>query len=480
MTATPPRGQGWAAIRSRIASAPAVVTTSSDMSRRRATTQRKACAMPTSVPAVLAAWLQPFAASFTNAVWRHGLILVAGVVLAPGRRTVTGALRVMGLDQGAGLAVYHRVLSLGRWSSRAVAHRLLLLLVAALVPEGPVVIGLDDTIERRWGAKIKARGIYRDPVRSSHGHFVKASGLRWLCVMPLAPIPWAGCVWALPVLTVLAPSQRYATERGHRHKKLTDWARQGLLQTVRWRPGRRVIAVGDSSFPASELLRGVVRHLCMISRLRLDAGLYEPAPPRKPGTLGRPRVKGAPLPSLLDRLADPATAWHRVRVDGWYGRAERRLHIASGTALWHHPGMQVPIRWVLVRDPEGEKEPQAFLCTDLDADPVDILGWFVRRWRVETTFEEARRHLGLETQRQWSDLAILRTTPALLGLISLVTLWATQLEAAQGLRPECVRWYPKHAPTFSDALALVRLIMGQFGGEQARRVIQGSGMSGAP
>src|SRR3982750_3449563 len=143
---------------------------------------------------------------------------------------------------------------------------------------------------------------------------------------------------------------------------------------------------------------------------------------------------------------------------GRVGMAKARAGWASspGRALWHHPGMQGPIRWVLVRDPEGEKEPQAFLCTDLDADPVDILRWFVCRWRVETTFEEARRHLGLETQRQWSDLAILRTTPALLGLISLVTLWATQLEAAQGLLPECVRWYPKHAPTFSDALALVR------------------------
>src|SRR3954466_4972505 len=212
MTATPPRGQGWAAIRSRIASAPAIVTTSSDMSRRRATTQRKACAMPTSVPAVLAAWMQPFAASFTPAVWRHVLVLVAGVVLAPGRRTVTAALRVMGLDQEAGFAVYHRVLSTGRWSSRVVAHRLLLLLllllVAVLAPTGPVVVGLDDTIERRWGAKIKARGIYRDPVRSSHGLFVKASGLRWLCVMLLAPIPWAGCVWALPFLPMLAPSER--------------------------------------------------------------------------------------------------------------------------------------------------------------------------------------------------------------------------------------------------------------------------------
>src|ERR687898_33978 len=254
MTSTPPCGQGWAAIRSRIASTSAIVTTSSDMSRRGTITQTKACAMPTSVPAVLAAWMQPFAASFTTAGWRHVLVLVAGVVLAPGRRTVTAALRAMGLHQGAGFAVYHRVLSLGRWSSRAVAHRLLLLLVAALVPQGPVVIGLDDTIERRWGAKIKARGIYRDPVRSSHGHFVKTSGLRWLSAMLLVPIPWADRIWALPFLTVLAPSERCARERGTRHKKLTDWARQMLLQIARWLPNRRIIVVTDSSFAALDLL----------------------------------------------------------------------------------------------------------------------------------------------------------------------------------------------------------------------------------
>ena len=412
--------------------------------------------MPASVPEVLATWLRPFASCFTAAAWRHVLVLVAGGLLAPGRRTVTAALRVMGLDQAPGFAVYHRVLSAGRWSSRAVAHRLLLLLVAAFVPDGPVVVGVDDSIERRWGAKISARGIYRDPVRSSHGHFVKASGLRWLCVMLLAPVPWAGCVWALPFLTVLAPSERYAAAHGQRHKKLTDWARQVLLQTARWLPGRRVVAVADSSFSAIELLRDAGRHLCLISRLRLDAGLYKPAPPRKLGAIGRPPVKGARLPSLKQRLESPATRWRKISIDGWYGRTERRLHIASGTALWHHPGMQVAIRWVLVRDPSCDKEPQAFLCTDLNADPVDILRWFVRRWRVETTFEEARRHLGMETQRQWSDLAILRTTPALLGLFSLVTLWSTQLHAGQNLLPECVRWYPKHAATFSDALALVR------------------------
>ncbi len=412
--------------------------------------------MPASLPQVVAEWMRPFTLCFTAAVWRHVLVLVAGTLLVPGRRTVTAALRVMGLGHTSSFALYHRVLSTGRWSSRAVAHRLLLLLVATFVPHGPVVIAIDDTIERRWGAKIKARGIYRDPVRSSHGHFVKASGLRWLCVMLLAPVPWAGCIWGLPFLTVLAPSERWSMEHGRRHKRLTDWARQVLLQTARWLPERRVIAVADSSFSAIELLRDVGQSLCMISRLRLDAGLYEPPPPRTPGTIGRPRVKGARLPSLVERLKDPTTSWKRVNIDGWYGRTERRLDIVSGTALWHHPGRQVPIRWVLVRDVAGEKQPQAFLCTDVEADPVSILRWFVGRWRTETTFEEARRHLGMETQRQWSDLAILRTTPALLGLFSLVTLWATWLEAQRGLVPECVRWYVKQAPTFSDALALVR------------------------
>src|SRR3954462_7716045 len=213
--------------------------------------EAEACAMPASVPEVLATWLRPFQGDFTAAIWRHALVLVAGAVPAPGRRTVTAALRVMGLGQAAGFAVHHRVLSDVRWSSRAAAHRLLLLLVAAFVPKGPVVVGLDDTIERRWGARIRSRGIYHDPVRSSRGHFVKASGLRWLCVMFLAPIPWADCVWGLPFLAVLAPSERSARKRGRqRHKKLTDWARQALLQTARWLPGRRVGAVADSSFAA--------------------------------------------------------------------------------------------------------------------------------------------------------------------------------------------------------------------------------------
>jgi hypothetical protein len=412
--------------------------------------------MPSAVPEVLGGWMRPFRCHFTAAVWRHVLVLVCGSLLAPGRRTVAAALRVMGLGEVAGFAVHHRVPSRGHWCSRALAHRLLLQLVAAFAPDGPVVVGLDDTIERRWGARIAARGIYRDPVRSSHGHFVKASGLRWLCVMLLAPVPWAGCVWGLPFLAVLAPSERHAAGRGIRFKKLTGWGRQALLQVARWLPDRRIVAVADSSFSAIALLRDLAPHLAVVTRLRLDACLCQPPPPRRPRTRGRPPVKGARLPSLAERVRNPRTPWRRITVEGWHGRTTRRLDVASGTALWHHPGMRVAIRWVLVRDPSGEREPQAFLCTDLRADPVDVLRWFVRRWRTETTFEEARRHLGMQTQRQWSDLAILRTTPALLGLFSLVTLWASQLAAERGPVAECVRWYPKPLPTFSDALALVR------------------------
>src|SRR3712207_6697940 len=321
--------------------------------------RRRRCAMaPSAVPAVLEGWMRPFRCHFTAAAWRHVLVLVCGTLLAPGRRTVAGALRVMGLGQVAGFAVYHRVLSHGRWRSRAVAHRLLLLLVAAFAPDGPVVVGLDDTIERRWGARIAARGIYRDPVRSSHGHFVTASGLRWLCVMLLAPVPWAGRVWGRPFLAVLAPSERYAAARGIRSKKLTDWGRQALLQVARWLPGRRVVAVADSSFSAIALLRDLAPHLTVVTRLRLDACLCQPPPPRRPGTRGRPPVKGAQLPSLAERVRNPRPPWRRITVEGWYGRTTRRLDVASGTALWHHPGMRVAIRWVLVRDPSGEKEPQ--------------------------------------------------------------------------------------------------------------------------
>jgi len=320
-----------------------------------------------------------------------------------------------------------------------------------------LVFGLDDRIERRWGQKIEARGIYRDPVRSSHGHFVKAGGLRWLTLALLAPIPWAGRVRALPVLTVLCPSERFAPRSGRRHKTPLDRARQVVLQLRRWLPEREIIVVGDNTYAALEWLGRVREQVTAIVRLRLDARLYEPAPPREPGTMGRPRKNGERLPTLEAVLTDAKTPWCRVRVSEWYGRGERELEIATGTAVWFHGGLPiVPIRWVLVRDPEGRLDPKAFLSTDLKLDAITILRYFVRRWQIEVTFEEARRHLGRESRRQGSDLAIARTTPCLQGLFSVVTLMTHRLQQQGRLSVRQSAWYEKPLPTFSDAIAAVR------------------------
>jgi hypothetical protein len=414
--------------------------------------------MPTLPPAMLPL-LAPFAPCFSRRVWPHALVLVVGTLLAPGRRTVTAALRAMGLDRCRRFERYHRVLNRDRWSGVAVSRTLLRLLIATFAPDGPLVLGIDETIERRRGAKIAAKGIYRDPVRSSHSHFVKASGLRWVCLMLLVPIPWAARTWALPFLSALAPSERYNRAHGRRHKALTDWARQLLLVVRRWWPDRPLIAVADSTYAALEFLAACQswsHPVTVVTRLRLDAALYMPAPPRHPRQRGRPRLKGPRLPTPATAAADPQTHWTPLTVAHWYGRGERAVEVASATAVWYHTGLPpVPLRWVLIRDPQERFDTQALLCTDLTAPPDQIVAWFVQRWQLEATFEEARRHLGVETQRQWSDLAIQRTTPALLGLFSLVTLLAhPHLATAAGVRRAA--WYHKSLPTFADALALVR------------------------
>jgi hypothetical protein len=415
--------------------------------------------MPTLSPVMLQA-LMPFVPLFSRRIWPRVLVLVAGTLLAPGRRTVTAALRVMGLAQSPRFERYHRVLNRARWSSLAVSRVLLSLLVAAFAPTGPLLLGIDETIERRRGKRITAKGIYRDPVRSSHEHFVKASGLRWICLMLLVPIPWVGRVWALPFLTALAPSERYDQERGRRHKTLADWARQLLLLVRRWRPDRPIIVVADSSYAALELLAACqagLQPVTMITRLRLDAALYEPAPPRRPRQVGRPRLKGQRLPTLATLAADPITSWTLTTVPDWYGTGARSVEVVSDTALWYHTGLPpVPLRWVLIRDPYGQFTTQALLCTDRDVAPEQIVAWFVRRWQLEVTFEEVRRHLGVETQRQWSELAIRRTTPALLGLFSLVTLFTQRYVSQTPVYVRQAAWYPKGQPTFADALALVR------------------------
>ena len=335
------------------------------------------------VPARFASILIAFAPVFVQArTWQHAQMLLLGALLVPGQRTVCSILRIIGLGQERHFVTWHRVLNRAVWNSRLAARVLLGLLVKTFAPNGPVLLGVDDSIERRRGKRISAKGIYRDPVRSSRSFFVKTSGLRWLSLMLLSPMPWAGRVWALPFLTVLAPSQRYCEARGLRHKTLTDWARQVVLQARRWLPGREIVLLGDSSFAVLDLLVALIRHgVISVTRLRLDAALYKPAPSRQPGTKGRSRKKGDRLPSLAQVLTDASTSWQSITVSNWYGTPERCLEFCSQTAVWFHSGhTPLPIRWVLLRDPLGQFEPQALLCTDLMKDPLCIIGWFVQRW----------------------------------------------------------------------------------------------------
>jgi hypothetical protein len=274
--------------------------------------------------------------------------------------------------------------------------------------------------------------------------------------MLLVKVPWADRVMALPFLTLLAPSKRFYADKTRAPKTLIDWARQAALQIHRWLPDRYIVLVGDSAFAAIEFLAAVRSHVCVVTRLRLDANLFG-FPPQKRKGRGRPAIKGKPHKKLSAVLKDRKVSWQRYRVSLWYGRTNRLVEIATGTALWYRSGVPpVPIRWLLVRDPKGELEPQAFLATDLNANPRDILAWFVSRWQVEVTFAEVRAHLGVETQRQWSDKAILRTTPVLLGLFSIVTLLANDLSKSRKLKPRTAAWYPKAVLTFSDAIAAVR------------------------
>ena len=288
-------------------------------------------------------------------------------------------------------------------------------------------------------------------------------------MMLMVKIPWAKRIWSLPFLTALAPSERYYENSPRRHKKLTDWARQMGMQVRRWLPNRKLILVADSSYAALELLHSLLsmpKPVYMVTQLRLDAALFEPAPPSKPGRIGRPRKKGKRLPKLNQVLINKQTVWETFRVDNWYGQGPTQVEITSDTAVWYHSGMPaVPIRWVLpapvpqaqvIRDPKGKFETKALLCTDQSAAPLQILQWFIRRWQVEVTFQEVRAHLGVETQRQWSDKAIARTTPILMGLFSWVTLLADRSQIDGKLPVRQAAWYAKTTPTFSDAIALVR------------------------
>jgi hypothetical protein len=408
------------------------------------------------LPEAIILVLAPFAPLFSHRVWLHAQLLLLGAILALRARTVTAALRVMGLTREHHFTNYHRVLNRATWSARQGSRMLLGLLITLLVPPGAtIVLGADDTVERRNGRKITAKGCYRDAVRSTKKHVIRCFGLKWVSMMLLVPVPWSRRVWALPFLTTLCRPAEKGKRR--RHKTSIDCVRQMMKQARRWLPGRRLLLVVDGGFAAVSLALACVNHqVVMVSRLRWDAALYHPPGLRPPGKRGPKPSKGKRQRRLQDWAGRADTPWETVVVD-WYGGKRKQLWVFSRTALWYTPRLPpVAIRFVLVADPEGKLRMEAFFSTDLQATAAQILQSVVRRWSVEVTFEEARAHLGFETQRQWSEKAIARTSPVLLALFSLVTVLALRLSQGGPIPVSETAWYCKAEPSFADCLALVR------------------------
>jgi DDE superfamily endonuclease len=402
--------------------------------------------------------LSEFESAFSQPTWSKVQVLIVGTLLARGRRTVAAALRPMGLSEAPNFSLYHHVLNRARWSALALSRRLLVLLVRTfVVAGGALTFVIDETLERRWGRRITKRGHYRDPLASSKQRSVATSGVRWIVLTLVITPPWTQRAWALPVLSVPAPTPEVSRRLGLRHKTVPHRARQMLLAVRRWLPGVEMTVVGDQTYSVHELGGACARRgVRLIAPLRMDTALYAPAPPRGPGTNGRPRVKGARLPQLRQVLKETQTPWQRVRVR-WYNGRRRELEVTSGTAVWYRIGQPVlPLRWVLVRDPQGRLEPRAYFSTCTTDQPRAVVQQFIHRWTIETTFEESRTHLGLETQRQWSDRAIERTTPCLFGLYSVVTLLAHALHPDGKVPVQRAAWYTKAHATFADVLAVVR------------------------
>jgi len=410
-------------------------------------------------PAILSI-LSPFTILFSRPSWNNALTLLVGTILCRGKRTVCAALRVMGLSNETSFAKYHHILNRVQWSSILASKILLFMLVSVIGTENPLVMFIDETLERRKGPKIKAKGYYRDAVRSSRKCVVKSSGLKWLSLAVSWRFPFSVRYFALPFMTILEPSKKSDQLANKRHKTTLKWTIQMLIQVVRWLQDIPIILVGDGGFACGKLAwRCLKLKICLISRLKMNARLYDIPPEWAFRKRGRKKTKGAKLYSFREMIDMPDLGWKEIIIEG-YGKQMKRVKYISNVSLWGGDGfLPIPIRWVLVVDPEGELDPLPLMSTDINLSPEKIIALYVQRWNLEVTFEEVREHLGVETQRQWSDKAIARTTPILLGLYTIVCLIANRLQNERPIEVAQTAWYEKTDATFSDLLKAVRKVL---------------------
>ena len=409
------------------------------------------------LPNAVAEAFTPFQKLFVQQrSWQKAQLMLVGVLLCRGKRTVSRVLRVMGLEHDPHYGNYYRVLSRVGWSGLAGAEILLGLIVSVFV-ETTVVIGVDETLERRWGQQIWGLGIYRDGVKSSQTHPVKSSGVRWQVMQVLVTLPWSRRVWGLPFLSVMVPAASTARPGNRAYKTSLDWAMQMVAVVSRWLK-RRWVCVADGGYGNAKFGWACrVHNVALVSRMPWKANLYEFAPTMPNRYRGRPRTKGVRLPSMqqqMEKLRFESGCFHTLR---WYGGTYALRQLVSGTAVWDVDGYPpLPLRWVLVIDPTGKQPPTALFSTCLILSPTQIVELYVSRWSLEVTFEETRAHLGFQSQRQWSKAATTRTTPVLLALFSLTCLIAQHLHTLTPLTPHSTAWYDKPELTFTDLLEAVR------------------------
>lgn len=493
------------------------------------------------LPEVIISLLAIFEPCFTKPTWEHAQTLLIGAILCTGKRTVTACLSIMGLSNEPHYDRYHSFLSKSKFSEFKLVKILLGLLIKILPHNWPILIAMDETIERRKGSKIKAKGCYRDACRSTHSLIIRCFGLKWQCAALLIKLPWNDRTWALPFMTVLCHPKKFAdpivgykvvsisskddkmndnigycggnmyyvnangintkfpeklnqllvkntseikssvkrnklikkniAKLGNKNMKLftslcgqckikhrtsIDYAIL-MMKKISWVLKRPWIFLGDGSFTCVKLgLACASNNVTLISRLKLNAALYEPAPTHIQGKKGRKRLKGNKVLSLWELIKNDNVVWQEQEIN-WYKDTRKKVRLLTGTNLWYTPKYKpLSIRWVIVQDVESGKF-QAFFSTDITLSATTIVEYFVLRWNIETTFEEVRLHLGVETQRQWSDTAINRTTPMLMGLFSLTCIMAYKLTNGTKLPAISTSWYKKNdQATFSDVIAYVK------------------------
>jgi DDE superfamily endonuclease len=409
------------------------------------------------VPACAVPVLNVFRPAFSTPTYRRFLVLVLGAVLTTGRRTISNLLRTVRSKAPGHGSSYHRVFSQRRWSAWALARALITFLLHYVVPPGPVLLVGDDTVTEHPGPKVFGKGRHRDGVRSSHSYTAYRWGHKWVVVSVLVKLPFATRPWALPVLAALYRPSEWDRVHGTRHKTPAHLARLLLARLVRWFPHRHFVFVGDSGYGTSETARFCQQHhahLTLVSKFYADAALYEPPPRRTRRTIGRPRVKGKKRASPQQVVAHTA---QRTRLTAaWYGGTTRDIEVVTGTGHWYRIGEAlVEVRWVYVHDCTGTHRDEYFFTTDITMKPQQMVECYTQRWSIETTFQECREYLKLESTKGYSQQTVLRFTPCLFGLYTMVVLLYLQLPSSSNpLRAIC--WRGKSTVTFSDMLTCVR------------------------